>query len=109
MLPATHRLEGIERYGVVGDQGVEEMPQGGQGLVFGRAAPGDLVNEASGRARGDPGELEVLQLAPGEEAPHHTDIGAAGAGIGDPGGEEVIGGKAGLPAGASGRPLRAIV
>ena len=51
-------------------------------------------------ARGDLGELKALILAPGEEAPHHTRIGAAGVGIGDPGGEELIGGEEGLGAGA---------
>ena len=52
---AADRLEGIERCGVAGDQGVEEMPQGGQGLVFGRAVAGELVNEAAGQAGGDLG------------------------------------------------------
>ena len=53
----------------------------------------ELVNEAAGEAGRDPGELEALILAPVEEAPHHARIGAAGVGIGDPGGEELIGGK----------------
>ena len=100
MLAAADRLEGIQRGGVAGDQGVEEMPEGGQGLVFGRAVAGELVDEAAGQARRDLGEIKALILAPGEEAPHHTRIGAAGVRIGDPGGEELIGGKQGIAAGA---------
>ena len=51
-----------------------------------------------------PGETRessrCLILAPGEEAPHDAGIGAAGVGIGDPGGEELIGGKQGIGADA---------
>ena len=100
MLATADRLEGIEGSGVPGDQDVEEMPQGGQGLVLGRAVPGDLVDEAAGEAWRNPGELKGLQFAPGEEAAHHTGVGASGVGIGDPGAEELIGGKEGLRAGA---------
>ena len=39
-LAAADRLEGVERCGVAGDQGVEEMPEGGQGLVLGGAVAG---------------------------------------------------------------------
>ena len=35
VLPAANRLEGIQGSGMAGDQGVEEMPESGQGLVFG--------------------------------------------------------------------------
>ena len=59
---------------MAGDQGVEEMPQAGQ-------------------ARRDVVELEMLILAPGEEAPHDAGIGVAGMGIGDACREELIGGK----------------
>ena len=55
MLAAANRLEGIQRCGVTGDQGVEEMPQGGQGLVFGGTVAGELVDEAAGQAGGDLG------------------------------------------------------
>ena len=41
-----------------------------------------------------------LILTPGEKSPHHTRIGAAGVGIGDPGGEKLIGGKQRIGAGA---------
>ena len=99
MLSATDRLEGIERCGVTGDQGIEEMPEGGQGLVLGRAVAGELVDEAAAQAGGDPGEIEGLFLAPGEEAPYDAGIGAAGVGIGDPCGEELIGGEQGIAAG----------
>ena len=99
MRPRTD-WKGFKRCGVTGDQGVEEMPQGGQGLVLGRAVAGELVDEAAGQARRDLGELKALILTPVEEAPHDAGIGAAGVGIGDPGGEELIGGKQGLGAGA---------
>ena len=100
MLAAADRLEGIQGSGVTGDQGVEEMPQGGQGLVLGRAVAGELVDEAAGEAGGDPGELETLILAPGEEAGDGAGVGAAGVGVEDPGGEELIGGKQRIGAGA---------
>ena len=100
MLAAADRLEGIQGGGVPGHQGVEEMPQGGQGLVLGRAVAGELVDEAAGQAGGNLGELEVLILAPSEEAPHDAGVGASGVGIGDPGGEELIGGKQGIASGA---------
>ena len=100
VLAAADRLEGIEWRGVPGHQSVEEIPQLGQGLVLGRAVPGELVDEAAGAARRDPGEIEGLQLASGEEAPHHAGVGAAGVGIGDPGGEELIGREEGIAAGA---------
>ena len=100
MLAAADRLEGIQGSGVTGDQGVEEMPQGSQGLVLGRAVAGELVDEAAGEARGDLGEIKALILAPGEEAPHDAGVGPAGVGIGDPGGEELIGGKQGIASGA---------
>ena len=41
----------------MGHQGVEEMPQTGQGLVLGGTVAGHLVDEAAGQARRDPGEL----------------------------------------------------
>ena len=82
------------------DQGVEEMPQGGQGLVFGGTVAGEVVNEAAGQAGRNLGKLEVLLLAPGEEAPDDAGVGAAGVGIGDAGGEELIGGEQGIGAGA---------
>ena len=99
MLAAADRLEGIERRSVPGHQGVEEVPEGGQGLILGRAVAGELVDEAAGEARRDPGELEGLQLAPSEEAAHHTGVGAAGVGIGDPCAKELVGGKQRLRAG----------
>ena len=53
-----------------------------------------------GRAGRNLGKLEVLILAPGEEAPHDAGVGAAGVGIRDAGGEELIGGKQGIGPGA---------
>ena len=69
------------------EEGVEEVPEGGQGLVLGGAVSGEFVDEAAGQAGGDPGEIKGLQLAPGEEAPHHAGIGAAGVGLFAGGGE----------------------
>ena len=82
------------------DQGIEEVPQGGQGLVLGGAVAGQLVDEAAGEAGGDLAELEVLVLAPGEEAANDAGVGAAGVGVGDAGGEELIGGEQGVLPGA---------
>ena len=100
MLAAADRLEGIQGGGVPGDQSVEEMPEGSQGLVLGGTVAGEVVNEAAGQARRDLGELKALILTPGEEAPHHTRIGAAGVRVRDPCSEELIGGKEGIGAGA---------
>ena len=60
VLPAADRLEGIQGGGVTGDQGVEEMPEGGQGLVFGRAVAGELIDEAAGKAGGDQRGVDVF-------------------------------------------------
>ncbi len=100
VLAAADRLKGIQGGGVAGHQGIEEVPEGGQGLVLGRAVAGELVDEPAGQAGGDLGELKALILTPGEEAPHDASVGAAGVGIGDAGGEELIGGKQGSGAGA---------
>ena len=53
MLAAANRLEGIQGSGVSGHQGVEEVAQGGQGLVLGGAVAGELVDEAAGDAGRD--------------------------------------------------------
>ena len=60
VLPAADRLEGIQGGGVTGDQGVEEMPQGGESLVRSGAVAGELVNEAASQAGPDPGQLKAL-------------------------------------------------
>ena len=81
------------------DQGIEEVTQGGQGLVLGGAVAGQLVDEAAGEAGGDLAELEVLILAPGEETANDAGVGAAGVGVGDAGGEELVGGEQGIASG----------
>ena len=81
------------------DQGIEEVTQGGQGLVLGGAVAGQLVDEAAGEAGGDLAELEVLVLAPGEETANDAGVGAAGVGVGDAGGEELVGGEQGIASG----------
>ena len=100
VLAAADRLKGFQGGGVAGHQGIEEVPEGGQGLVLGRAVAGEFVDEPAGQAGRNLGNLEVLLLTPGEEAPHDAGVGAAGVGIGDAGGEELIGGKQGSGAGA---------
>ena len=64
-----------------------------------RAVAGEFVDEAAGESWRNPGKLEGLQLAPGEEAAHQTAVGAAGVGIGNPGAEELIGGNKSVAAG----------
>ena len=81
-------------------QGIEEVTHGGQGLVLGGAVAGQLVDKATGEARGDLAELEVLGLAPGEETANGAGVGAAGVGVGDAGGEELVGGEQGVLSGA---------
>lgn len=66
---------------------------------MGSAVPGKLVDEEAGEAGRNPGELKVLLVAPVEESAHHTGVRAASVGVGDPGGEEFIGGKERLGAG----------
>ena len=47
-----------------------------------------------------PGETRENSRRSGEKAPHHAGVGTAGVGIRNPAGEELIGGKQGLRAGA---------
>ena len=75
-------------------QGVEEMPQRGQRQIPGGVRSGQLLDEAAGEAGRDLAQLDSLFFAPGEESPHGTGVGVAGVGIGDAGGEELIGGEA---------------
>ena len=75
------------------DQGIEEMPQGGQRQIPCGVRSWNLLNEAPGEARRNLTQLDPLLLAPGEEAPYDAGVGAAGVGVGDAGGEELIGGK----------------
>ena len=93
---APHGGERVERYGMTSHQGIEEVAQGGQVLIFGGAITGQLVKEAAGAAGGDVAKREVLVLAPGEEAANDPGVGAAGMGVRDPGGEELIGGEQGI-------------
>ena len=75
---------------------------GDQGQIPGGVRSGQLLNEAAGEAGRDLAQFDSLVLAPGEEAAHGTGIGAAGMGVGDAGGEELIGGEEGIFA----RPLQ---
>ena len=82
------------------DQGVEEMPQRRQRQILGGVRSGNLLNEAPGQPRRDLTQLDSLFLAPGEEAANDAGVGAAGVGVGDAGGEELIGGEQGVLPGA---------
>ena len=93
---APHGGERVQRHGMASHQGIEEMAQGGQGLIFGGVVTGQLVEEAAGAAGGDVAKREVLVLAPGEEAANEAGVGAAGVGVRDPGSEELIGGEQGI-------------
>ena len=88
-------MKGIQHDGMAGDQGVEKMPERRQGLVLGGGRDGQVAKEASGQAGRDVGELQVLALAELEKPPDGPAIGPAGLPIGDPGGEELVGRKAG--------------
>ena len=96
VLLAPHGGERVQRHGMASHQGIEEMAQGGQGLVLGGAIAGEVVKEAAGAAGGDLAKREVLVLAPGEEAANEAGVGAAGMGVRDTGGEELIGGEQGV-------------
>ena len=76
------------------------MPQRRQRQILGGVRSGNLLNEAPGQPRRDLTQLDSLFFAPGEEAAHGTGVGAAGVGVGDAGGEELIGGEQGVLPGA---------
>ena len=80
---------------IFGDQGVEEVPQGGKDLVLGGTVCGQRVMAAAGEAGGDLAANRAFILAPrrGSSSQHaHTPVG----GIRDAGSEELTGGKQGL-------------
>ena len=82
------------------DQGIEETPQRRQRQILGGVRSGQLLNEAPGQPRRDLTQLDSLFFAPGEEAANDAGVGAAGVGVGDAGGEELIGGEQGVLPGA---------
>ena len=51
------------------DEPVPELLEGGAGLVPGAGGSGQLLDEAAGRAWGDPCQFEILEIAPVEEPP----------------------------------------
>ena len=81
------------------DQDVEEVPQSRQGLVLGRRGVGKPVQKPSGQTRRYVVQLEAIVLAPGEKPPHLAGVGGPGVGIGEPDGEELVRGEAGLLSG----------
>ena len=64
------------------------------------AETGKIPQEAAGQAGRHMGELDVLALAELEKPPDGPGVGAAGLGVRDPGGEELVGREAGDAAGA---------
>ena len=100
VLPPPHGGERVQSHGMADDQGVEEMPQRRQRQILGGVRSGNLLNEAPGQPRRDLTQLDSLFLAPGEEAANDAGVGAAGVGVGDAGGEELIGGAQGVLPGA---------
>ena len=81
-------------------EAVAELLEGGPGLVLGGRRSGQLLDEAPGGTGGDQGEVDVLELAPVEEPPDGSGVGAARVWIDDAGGEELVGCEDGMPAGA---------
>jgi hypothetical protein len=57
MAHPANQPKGIQYGSMPGDEHIKKMPQSGQGLVLGGTVAGDLVDEAAGQARRDPGEL----------------------------------------------------
>ncbi len=84
---------------MAGDQGVEKMPQSRERLVLGGGRDGQVAQEPAGQAGRDVGELDVLTLAELEKPPDGPTVGPARLRVGDPGGEELVGRKAGSDAG----------
>ena len=81
-------------------EAVPELLEGGPGLVLGGRRSGQLLDEAPGGTGGDSGEVDVLELAPVEEPPDGSGVGAACVLIDDAGGEELVGCEDGMLAGA---------
>ena len=75
------------------------MPQRREGLVLGGRASGELLQKPSGQAGRHLVELEPLVLAPGEEPADLVGVGGPGVEVGDPRGEELVRGEAGVRAG----------
>ena len=100
VLPPPHGGERVQAHGMADDQGVEEMPQRRQRQILGGVRSGELLNEAPGQPRRNLTQLDSLFFAPGEEAANDAGVGAAGVGVGDAGGEELIGGEQGVLPGA---------
>ena len=99
MLDPPDRVKGIQDDGVARDQGVEKMPQAGEGLVLGGGRHRQVPKEATGQAGRHMGEFHVLAFAKLKKSPAGPALGPAGLRIGDPGGEELVGRKARSDAG----------
>ena len=88
---------------MAGDEQVEEAAERGQRGPLVRGGRGEVVNEAGRDPRGDAGQLaDIAFLAPGHEAQHPAGVSEAGVRVGEMGGEEFLGRKAG----AGSRPGR---
>ena len=92
-------LEGIEEDGMAGDEEVEESPKRRQGKPLVGRRGRELADEARGDPGSDPGEFDVLGLAPGQEAEHPAGIGGPGVGVAELGAEELVGREPGAGSG----------
>ena len=97
---SAHGLEGVEEDGVAGDEEIEESPERRQGEPLVGRRGREPPDEACGDPGGDPGELDVPGLAPGEEAEHPAAVGGPGVGVAELGAEELVGREAGAGSGA---------
>jgi hypothetical protein len=75
---AADGSERIKRDRVTLDQGVEEMPQGGECLVLSRRRAGEPINVFTGETRRDLAQLKTALVAPGQEAAGNSAISPAG-------------------------------
>ena len=91
MLRAAHRARGIEGQDLADDEPVEEHPQRGEVLLDARRReyPGELLDVGRDDHRLDLVEGEASALAPFGEAAHGREVGEAGVGVPDVGGEEL--------------------
>ena len=95
---AAHRQGGVEQDGVAADQGVKEVPQGGQVQLAGSdrevfgAEPVEVLADVLGA---DALQRQAALLAGGEEALDRGPIGVAGVLVAEGGVEELLGGEDG--------------
>ena len=88
-------------YGIYTQISILPAPDGLFYTSEGRSAHGNLLHRTIVHVlRPSLTQLDSLFFAPGEEAANDAGVGAAGVGVGDAGGEELIGGEQGILPGA---------